>query len=136
MGYVYHSLLIAQDNLAIALRDEDIPRARLVNELLFHLGSDALERKLAANRCLDAVQGPGSAGVAVMFHVHPVKTGDLGAMTRDALRFSAALRPSPEANKKIFDDHSPAYRTMIADCEQSIGAPQATRSLPDRLPRK
>jgi hypothetical protein len=136
MQNIHRSLLIAEENLVIAMRDKDIPRVNLVNVLLSNLSSDANERKLATNPCLQALEQLGGAAVAVGFDIHPTVTGGLGSMTRQELRFSEQMRPADSTVQKWFEEYSATYRAKMTDCEQEIGAATTSRSLPNQLPQK
>jgi hypothetical protein len=136
MQYLHRSLVIAEENLSLAMRDRDVSRARLVNDLLFNLASDTHERKLSGNPCLDALESLSGVAVSVGFVVHPITTGSVSQMTREELRFSDQMRPADDTLDKWFGDYSAAYRSKISDCEQEIGATSTSRSLPDRLLRK
>ena len=136
MQYLHRSLLIAEENLSIALRDRDFPRVRLVNDLLFNLTSDAHERKLANNSCLEALEGLGGAAVAAVFDIHPIVAGDPFSMTREELRFSETMRPTDTTVQEWFSEYSATYRKKISDCEKEIGTTTTPRSLPDKLPQR
>src|SRR5262245_10562347 len=80
MRDLHRSLVIAEENLSFAMRDRDISRATLVNELLFNLDSATRERKLANNSCLEALQALAGVAVAVRFDLQPASRGaDLGS---------------------------------------------------------
>jgi len=136
MQNLHRSLLVTEENLGIAMRAKDLPRARLAHDLLFNLSSNAHERGLANNACVEALDGLTGATVAVIFAIHPAVTGDLASMTGEQLRFAETMRPTEATVRKWFDEYSATYRKKMTDCEQEIGKAPTARSLPDKLPRK
>ncbi|MGN6286062.1 MAG: hypothetical protein ACTHM2_13020 [Afipia sp.] len=133
MQHLHHSLVIAEENLSLALRDADAPRVLLVNELLSNLASATKESKTVANRCLDAMETLGGATVMAAFAVHPATKGDLGSMTRQDLRFSEQMRPAASLVEKQFSESSASYRVKMPECEEEIGVGKTRRSLPEKL---
>jgi hypothetical protein len=137
LQYLHRSLVIAEENLGVALRDKDIPRAKLANDLLFNLSSSAKERKLSGNPCLDALESLQGVAAAVLFAVHPsTAKGDLASMNQEQLRFSDQMRPAPEVLNKWYSENSAAYRARMAACEQETNAGATARFLPDKFTQK
>ncbi len=136
LRYLHRGLVIAEDNLGVALRDKDFARAKSANDTLFNLLSSAKKRELPANSCSEALESLGGVAVAVTFAVHPVTTGDLGSMNAEGLRFSAQMRPAPEVLEKWYVDYSAAYRDKMAACELEAGAGPSPRSLPTQYTQK
>jgi hypothetical protein len=133
---LHSSLVTAEENLAVALRDRDFARANSANETLFKLLSSARQRRFPASSCLEALEGLGGVAVAVAFAVHPVTTGDPGSMNKEELRFSAQMRPAPEVLEKWYTDYSATYRTKMPACEQEAAAGPSPRSLPTQFTQK
>jgi len=133
---IHRTLVAAEENLGVALRDKDFARAKSANETLFKLLSSAKERKLPANSCLEALQSLGGVAVTVGFAVHPATTGDLGSMNKEELRFSAQMQPAPDVLEKWFTDYSATYRNKMTACEVEADAGPSPRSLPTQFTQK
>jgi hypothetical protein len=136
LQYLHRSLVIAEENLGLAMRDNDIPRAKLANDLLFNLSAARMEKNLPANSCSKALEGLAGVAVAVGFAVQPATKGDPGSMNQEELRFSEMMRPGAEVLKDWYVQYSTAYRDNMSTCEQEIGAVSTARFLPTKLTQK
>lgn len=136
MRQLHRSLVIAEQNLSFALRDADVPRVLLVNDLLSNLASATREPKPTANRCLEALESLKGATVTAAFAVHPITKGDLGSMMREDLRFSEQMRPAASVVEKQFSESSASYRVKMPECEEEIRVGKTLRSLPEKLSQK
>ena len=133
---LHRNLVIAEEDLGLALRDKDVARAKSVNSSLFKLLSSAMERKLPASSCSEALESLGGVAVAVVFALQPATAGDLGSMNKEELRFSAQMRPGSEVVEKWFTDGSATYRNKMAACELEADAGSSPRSLPTQFMQK
>jgi hypothetical protein len=133
---LHGNLLIAEENLSLALRKKDTPRAKLVNALLFHLSSAAADQKVTKNACQEALEGLEGTTTAVLFFVHPVPKGNIEQMTFEQIRVSEMMRPTNETLHNWFREYSALYRNKMPSCEQEIGASKSSRFLPERMPKK
>ena len=133
---VHRSLVTAEENLGVAIRDKDFPRAKSANEILSSLSSSTNKQNLPADPCLQALESLRGVAVAVAFSVHPVTTGDLDSMKREELRYSEKMRPQADVLNRWYAEYSGTYKDTVLACEREIDAGPTARFLPSQLTQK
>ena len=127
MQQLHKSLMLSEQNLAIAIEKRDYARAAIVNNLLWNINLHIQDDFKGSNSCMDALQGLSAASVAGDFFVHPVvdEIGD---------RFSKELRPPDDLMFQWFSDGPLKYIINISLCENDINTRNSKRLLPEKLP--
>lgn len=126
MQYLHKSLLLAEQNIKLAVEKKDFPRAALANELLFTYQRFSRATD-APSPCVEALNGLAGVAVAIGFAAHPV--------TQDPTdRFSKAMRPSEEIVAKTYIEGQALYRSKMTACEEEINYKPTPRLLPEKIP--
>jgi hypothetical protein len=131
MEQLYRDLIIAEENLNIAVRDRDVARGKVTNSLLFQLGSN-INKQTPTNSCNEALNSLANVAVIALFYIYPPVTGNPFSMTQEDL--GVYLHKMPDnVMQSQFAEHSSHFKKKMTDCEREFGLKPTSRSLSEVL---